>query len=1080
MNWKKGIREGINRWIGLSSNEEKFIGIQRELTGISADIDDELIVMIAGEFKSGKTTFINALLGEEVLSSSVTPETAMVTKLKYGEEKKVVGHFVDGSTKEYDPSWLEELTAEREGKSKFIRTQLAFVEYYLPFPILQTFTIVDSPGLTSLHKDHTRATEQFLKRADVAIWLFHSMNVGTSTELDWLKKLQEYDIKPIALVNHIDQLDDDEDELESFLDFNYRRLYPLVDELIGVSAKEALTGKLENDPELLEWSNWGKVEELFQNLKGHSDQKAERVFQRLKEPLAMLDQVLLEEKATFFLQKNFVKIKEFHSYLYPSLMKEKEQIQNEQEKTDRLRESWLSILKTAQNSTTPEKYKDSILSNLTDSSKRKNLEKNWGDQVVPKLHTYQSSISAHQKEYESLVEERKVLEDDWSKLYTSRYFNVGKIEKYAARQDQFNRRIEKFTSRTKQMKQERRELDKALSSLDKKIESVIQADIDTAVNKVSKRMSDWNERVDEIKISYQEVTLDRTNQLVNFFAWIRSFIDEVKPFMSTEEDPITSMPSYNQSQRLLEDIEDFHDDFPYHEFRNTYASFQSLPHLKREVSSPLTVPGWLSGFLPPLHMYSVPSLKHDPDGVMRAIRERWNKWIGRMVGLAVVAFIAFTVFHQSVPTSSDELWDEDSSYMEDDDQSLAAEQVSDEVEDSGGLEELFDREDVQELLTLLHNEMESPSGSLDTLYSDFFTDEGWEEFLPFQDVLIDSVLEEITGEDVEYSSDAIYVTTTERYSWQEAERSFSVRYSLIQDEYDSDQLKVSGITYSLKDESFNEFAVDQESIYAFMDDYRSEYMKALNAEDFSYVEPYFSQGTVEYQEMQEYFLSLEGKGYVFEPGENQVTDIMYEDKNQYTVNCFETFTFVNDKGVKTYFERKKEYKLKAVADNDFVIDDIIIQDTQKEIVEDEEEEASSDDTESESDSYVHATREEVTEMLINYYREYEEAFNSKGFSYVEHYYEPNSDRYMEEEAYLSKAIAKNISMRNLDFEVKSMDIVDNDTFLATVHLEDEYHYQDKPGEKKNVRIEFLIDVTGEGSIQIADMPYFNIMKTTPL
>ena len=96
LGWKEEMGSGLDHWIGLCSTDEPYITMKRQLMELREDIDDEMTILIAGEFNAGKSTFINALLGQKVLSTNVTPETAMVTKLTYGEKRKVIAHFLDG------------------------------------------------------------------------------------------------------------------------------------------------------------------------------------------------------------------------------------------------------------------------------------------------------------------------------------------------------------------------------------------------------------------------------------------------------------------------------------------------------------------------------------------------------------------------------------------------------------------------------------------------------------------------------------------------------------------------------------------------------------------------------------------------------------------------------------------------------------------------------------------------------------------------------------------------------------------------------------------------------------------------
>ncbi|MGB7443546.1 MAG: dynamin family protein [Coleofasciculaceae cyanobacterium] len=113
-------------------------------------------LLVLGDMKRGKSTFLNALIGENLLPSDVNPCTALLTLLRYGSEKKVTVHFNDNTTPEQidfksfksrytiDPAEAKRL--ERENKLAFPNVSHAVVEY--PLPLLEKgIEIVDSPGL---------------------------------------------------------------------------------------------------------------------------------------------------------------------------------------------------------------------------------------------------------------------------------------------------------------------------------------------------------------------------------------------------------------------------------------------------------------------------------------------------------------------------------------------------------------------------------------------------------------------------------------------------------------------------------------------------------------------------------------------------------------------------------------------------------------------------------------------------------------------------------------------------------------------------------------------------------------------
>lgn len=113
-------------------------------------------LLVLGDMKRGKSTFLNALIGENLLPSDVNPCTALLTVLRYGSEKKVTVYFNDGRRPEplafqqfkhkytIDPAEAKQL--EQEKKQAFPGVDYAVVEY--PLPLLEKgIEIVDSPGL---------------------------------------------------------------------------------------------------------------------------------------------------------------------------------------------------------------------------------------------------------------------------------------------------------------------------------------------------------------------------------------------------------------------------------------------------------------------------------------------------------------------------------------------------------------------------------------------------------------------------------------------------------------------------------------------------------------------------------------------------------------------------------------------------------------------------------------------------------------------------------------------------------------------------------------------------------------------
>jgi len=136
------------------------LGLEREIEDVKIASENYqkgvFRLLVLGDMKRGKSTFLNALIGENLLPSDVNPCTAVLTLLRYGPEKKVTVYFKDGkSPRELDfKSFKQDYTIdpaeakrlEQEKKQAFPDVDYAIVEY--PLPLLKKgVEIVDSPGL---------------------------------------------------------------------------------------------------------------------------------------------------------------------------------------------------------------------------------------------------------------------------------------------------------------------------------------------------------------------------------------------------------------------------------------------------------------------------------------------------------------------------------------------------------------------------------------------------------------------------------------------------------------------------------------------------------------------------------------------------------------------------------------------------------------------------------------------------------------------------------------------------------------------------------------------------------------------
>ena len=116
----------------------------------------------------------------------------------------------------------------------------------MPIDILKQISIIDSPGLNDVAEKHSEATERFVNKADTVLWMFSTVQLGTREEMAAMDKLTPR-LKPIAVVNKMDLIDEEEDDPQEILANAKKMLQDRVQAVVGISAKYELEGKKENN-----------------------------------------------------------------------------------------------------------------------------------------------------------------------------------------------------------------------------------------------------------------------------------------------------------------------------------------------------------------------------------------------------------------------------------------------------------------------------------------------------------------------------------------------------------------------------------------------------------------------------------------------------------------------------------------------------------------------------------------------------------------------------------------------------------------------------------------------------------------
>jgi small GTP-binding protein len=192
---------------------------QQALDRSIEQLDELFLLVIVGEFNSGKSAFINALVGTPVAQEGVTPTTAQINVLQYGD------------------------TLNREVREPRLHVINA------PAEILREIHIVDTPGTNAIIREHESITTEFVPRSDLVLFVTSADRPFTETERAFLEQVRGWGKKIVIVINKIDILDGDAEveEVRAFVAESARTLLGFSPDIFPVSARLALRAK-QGDP----------------------------------------------------------------------------------------------------------------------------------------------------------------------------------------------------------------------------------------------------------------------------------------------------------------------------------------------------------------------------------------------------------------------------------------------------------------------------------------------------------------------------------------------------------------------------------------------------------------------------------------------------------------------------------------------------------------------------------------------------------------------------------------------------------------------------------------------------------------
>ena len=319
----KKEQEELSKLISEGSRVVEALNMDRfcdDLAKLSEAVrNDSFKVQIVGTFKNGKSTFINSILGEEVMPAYALPCTAIVNEIKWGETKRAVVHFRD-PIPEKIPSGVPAVAMEHinkynrinvpplevpydeiekyavislnSGNDEFdFQSPYKKIEVFWPLEILKNgVEIVDSPGLNE-SLTRTEVTMDYISKADAVLFVLDATRILSADEMTVINNTirKQGFSDPFIIINKFDAIR--KTEHEKMRRFVHDKLRGYTDkEFFFVSALNALDGKLDNDEELLRSSGMPEFEKALANYLVKEKGRA-----KLSRPIRGLKRIISEE-----------------------------------------------------------------------------------------------------------------------------------------------------------------------------------------------------------------------------------------------------------------------------------------------------------------------------------------------------------------------------------------------------------------------------------------------------------------------------------------------------------------------------------------------------------------------------------------------------------------------------------------------------------------------------------------------------------------------------------------------------------------------------------------------------------------
>jgi len=239
----KSVRSALDL-IRSRGDEQRIARCQALLVKLA---EDRFNLVVLGQFKRGKSSLMNAIIGRDLLPTGLLPLTSVVTALRFGPAERLVLTRDNSWPQEAPISALAEYVTERGNPGNVKKIGTAYVE--LPVSLLRRgLHFVDTPGVGSIHEQNTATTYAFLPQCDAALFVTSVDTPLSELEVDFLNTIRQHVRKVFFVVNKMDLLAlEEREEVQGFIREGLRKATGEDVSLFAVSSRDALEAKRAGD-----------------------------------------------------------------------------------------------------------------------------------------------------------------------------------------------------------------------------------------------------------------------------------------------------------------------------------------------------------------------------------------------------------------------------------------------------------------------------------------------------------------------------------------------------------------------------------------------------------------------------------------------------------------------------------------------------------------------------------------------------------------------------------------------------------------------------------------------------------------